>query len=420
MTPRHVAVLGAGVVGTCIAYCLQRDGHTVTLIDQAEPGAGCSFGNAGLIQGASVVPIASPGTLWLVPRMLINPNLPLVLRWRHLPSLLPYLTRFVAESTPARFRQNSAALATIIPRAWEFWEPILREVGEIDNIGRSGELHVYCSKTSFDAARPSHAARRAANVEAREVFGADLHALEPSLATDIQHGVFLPEAYLVKDPFKLTQVIARAFVGCGGRIQRGVVTGIDAQEDRVTVALDSGALPADNAVIALGAFAGPLMRMLGCSMPLNSERGYHLMLKGSPVSPGRTLISGDWRFAISPMANGVCLAGTAEMTRIGAPPDAARATRLLPLAQRIVPGLASVEDETWMGHRPSLPDTCPAIGPLPKHPNVICAFGHGHSGLTLAGATGRMVADMIGGRPMTINPAPFDPGRFRRRGFRLT
>ena len=95
---KRIAVLGAGAIGDCVALYLQRDGHDVTLIDRDDPGSGASSGNVGVIQCGSVIPVASASTLRAVPRILLDPNQALVIRWRHLVSLMSYLLRFLAES----------------------------------------------------------------------------------------------------------------------------------------------------------------------------------------------------------------------------------------------------------------------------------------------------------------------------------
>ncbi|MGH6928367.1 MAG: FAD-dependent oxidoreductase, partial [Dongiaceae bacterium] len=109
-TPRHVAVVGAGIVGVCAALYLQRDGHRVTLIDRQGPGEGASKGNAAVIAAESCVPVATPGILWRVPGMLMDPLGPLAIRWRYLPKLAPWLWEFVKASSPARVEAISSAL----------------------------------------------------------------------------------------------------------------------------------------------------------------------------------------------------------------------------------------------------------------------------------------------------------------------
>ena len=58
-----------------------------------------------------------------------------------------------------------------------------------------------------------------------------------------------------------------------------------------------------------------------------------------------------------------------------------------------------------------MPDSLPVIGPSPRHDGVIFAFGHGHLGLTQGPVTGRIVADLLAGRPAGLDIAPYRPGR---------
>jgi len=83
----------------------------------------------------------------------------------------------------------------------------------------------------------------------------------------------------------------------------------------------------------------------------------------------------------------------------------------------MLPALAASYREekisVWMGHRPSLPDSLPVLGPSSATPDVIYAFGHGHVGMTSAPMTGKIVADLVTGRPPSIDIRPFSAGRFR-------
>ena len=125
MSGDKITVLGAGAIGVSIALYLQRDGHDVRLIDRDQPGSGCSFGNAGLIQCASVVPVAVPGIARKVPRMLLDRSQPLFIQWRYLGSLAPYLLRFLVEARADRFAKNIRALASLVPGSYEAYKPLI-------------------------------------------------------------------------------------------------------------------------------------------------------------------------------------------------------------------------------------------------------------------------------------------------------
>lgn len=413
MVAAKVAVLGAGAVGVACALYLQREGHDVLLIDRDEPARGCSFGNAGLIQCSSVVPIAMPGLLRAVPRMLLDPDQPLVVRWRHLLSLAPYLLHFIKEASAARSEANSCALAAIIPASFEAYRPLIEAAGLDDMVERSGELYVYETQAAFAAAAGNLAMRSARNVEVQLLTGSEARELEPALSPAIERAVFLPNSYQTVNPYRFVEALARHFSGSGGSIVQADIQSITPTGSGFALTTDKEPITAERIVVALGAFSKPFARRLGCDVPLDSERGYHLRLPTPGVRLKRTVLSGDFRFAMAPSDDAIVLAGTAELARVGAPPDFARAKRLLPLAQRLLPGLAADGETTWMGHRPSTPDSLPVIGRSPRDRNAIFAFGHGHSGLTLAGVTGRIVADLVAERLPDVDLAPYRADRLR-------
>jgi D-amino-acid dehydrogenase len=151
-------------------------------------------------------------------------------------------------------------------------------------------------------------------------------------------------------------------------------------------------------------------------VPLETERGYHLMIRDPEAMPRIPTADADGKFVATPMELGLRFAGTVELAGLDAPPDFRRARILLEQGRRMLPGLATRHAEerisVWMGHRPSLPDSLPVLGPSRTTPDVIYAFGHGHIGMTAAPMTGKIVADLVAGRRAPIDIAPFAPGRF--------
>lgn len=409
----NVTVLGAGIVGICVAATLQQEGHSVTLIDRNEPGSGCSLGNAGMIQCSSVVPLATPGIVKAVPRMLLDPKQPLVIRWNALGHLFPFLVRFLASARPAKVQEISAALNTVIPRAYDAYEPLLKAAGAGHLVRKAGELYVYKSTASFQGGGFPHELRRRQGIKVQDIDLKDLYDLEPALARDFRHAVYLPESYQTADPLEISKALTALFLNLGGKVLRETVTEIVMGDGGPEfVQTDAARHKIDRLVLAMGAYSGSWARKLGSPVPLRGERGYHLMLPTPGVSLRTSVISGDYKFGILQMQHGIRLAGTAELARLDAEPDYDRAWRLLPLAKEILPGLEGAEARPWMGHRPSMPDSLPVICRSPRHRSVYFAFGHGHSGLTLGAMTGRIVGDLIAGRTPQVDIAPFDARRF--------
>lgn len=411
--PRHVAVIGAGIVGVCTALWLQRDGHRVTLFDPRGVGEGASKGNASVIAVESCVPVATPGILTRVPGMLMDPLGPLAIRWSYLPRLAPWLVRFVRASTPSRVEAISIALRSILARALDSYDPLVKEAGAAEMIRRTGWLGVYESEASFAAAKPLLDLQRRRGVRMEALAPEEIRQFEPALAPIYRRAVYYPENAYVVDNYRLVQMLAESVIRGGGELRREAVTGFAfAAGGPSHVRTESGAQAVDAVVIAAGAWSKELTRQLGHRVPLDTERGYHVMLPEPGVMPRLPIYSGDYSFAVTPLEHGLRFAGTVELGGLAAPPNYARARVLLERGKRMFPSLRDSGMTQWMGFRPSMPDSVPVISASPRHRNAFFAFGHGHVGLTLAAVTGRLVADLVAGRDPGIDMAPFRVDRF--------
>ena len=411
---RHFTVVGAGIVGVCCAFALLRDGHRVTLIDRDEPGRGCSYGNGGIIQIGASVPVATPGVLRQVPRMLLDRDGPLVIRWPHLPRLAPYLLRFVAAARPDRVERISAALAALLDRALDAFRELLDAAGALDAVAGTGELYVYQSERAYRASRSAHEMRRRRGVRVEDLSAQEVRRLAPAISSSVRRGVFLPDCATAANPFHLTTRLVGAFGRDGGIVVRQNLRDVETAADRrVTLLTDAGRHEVDGLVLATGAWSKRWAAKLGASIPMNSERGYHAMLREPGIELPVPVISGDHRFGITPMADGIRLAGTAELASLEAAPNYRRAEMLIPMARTLFPDLRADPHENWMGCRPSTPDSLPVIGRAPRVPDAYLAFGHGHLGLTLGPVTGKLIADLAAGRSPPVDMTPYGAERFR-------
>lgn len=410
---RRAVVVGAGAVGICTALYLQREGFAVTVLDPDPPGEGASQGNAGVIATGSVLPVGMPGTLAKVPRMLLDPSAPLSVRWSYMPRLAPWLWRFLRASTPRRVEEISAALAALTMPALAAYEPLLEAAGAQDLIRRSGIIDIYDSARSFAAARPENELRRRHGVRVEDIGAAELNQFAPALSDEVRHGVFLPDHAMTVNPLRLVQALAADLERRGGRILRERVSGFrmgPGGPERVRT--EAGEHAAEVVVIAAGAFSRPLAAELGSRVPLDTERGYHVMLPEPGVELRLPIQSHDRGFVITPMEHGLRVAGTVEFGGLEAPPNYARADVLLRHAKQLLPGLSSEGMTQWMGFRPSLPDSLPVLGRVPGRANAYLNFGHGHLGLTMAAVSGRHIAALAAGREAEIDLTPYRPDRF--------
>jgi D-amino-acid dehydrogenase len=405
------------MVGVCAASWLQRDGHSVFLVEAGEPGHGASFGNAGCFNGSSVTPVSMPGTIRNVPRWLTDPLGPLSLRWTYLPAITPWLLRFMRAGTPEKVHAQARALRPLVGPTLEALNPLVSAAGAEDLVHRLGHLYVYRSTESLGKDRLAWELRRENGVEIDEFDADGLRQLEPALSRDYVRGLLVRENGHTSNPLKLVERLLEHFLHSGGEIVHAKAHGFRLDGRRLAaIQTDTGDLPAEAAIVCAGAYSKPLAAALGDHVPLETERGYHLMIRDPESMPRIPTADADGKFVATPMDTGLRFAGTVELAGLAAPPDWRRAQVLLAQGRQMLPGLAASHPEdrisVWMGHRPSLPDSLPVLGRSSGSPDVVYAFGHGHVGMTAAPMTGKIVADLVAGRTPPINIAPFAAGRF--------
>ncbi len=408
-----VVVIGAGVVGMSTARWLQREGFAVTVVDPVPPGESCSFGNAGIIAAGAVSPIGMPGTLRKLPRWLLDPVGPLRLRWSYLPKLAPWLLRFTAASNPQRVAEIADALRALNAPSIDAWRALLGAEDFAELIRVEGLAYVYRDAAALEADAYGWTLRRERGVACRRLESAELHEIEPALGPDWTAAMLLEEGAHTIDPLRLTRRLAERFAADGGRLLAARVTDLAVAPDgAVTVRTEQGDQPPGRVVVAAGAWSRPLARALGARLPLETERGYHVTIADPGVALRLPIAVPDRAFIATPMAMGLRIAGTVELGGLEAPPDERRAWALLDHGRALFPGLRDDKVTTWMGFRPSMPDSLPVIGRAREGVDAWLAFGHGHLGLTEGAITGKLVAEMIAGRPPSIDPAPYRADRF--------
>ena len=412
-----VGVIGAGMVGITAASFLQRDGHTVFVLDPGAPGEGASFGNAGCLNGSSVVPMSMPGTVRNVPGWLMDPLGPLAIRWRYLPTVAPWLVRFVRAGTPERVKAQARALRALLAPSVETLLPLAKSAGIADLIHRAGHLWVYRTAESYAKDQAAWRLRRDNGVVVTELDADQLRQAEPALSREFTRGILVEENGHLGNPHRMVRGLAEELQRNGGEIHGARATGFALEGGRLkAIRSDRGDFRCDAAVVAAGAWSKPLAAALGDRVPLETERGYHIMIRHPEVMPRLPVADADGKFVGTPMETGLRFAGTVELAGLQAPPDWRRARILLEQGRRLLPGLKAnypeAELSVWMGHRPSLPDSLPCLGPSARSPDVVYAFGHGHVGMAASPMTGKLVADLVAGRAPAIDVTPFRAGRF--------
>ena len=405
-----VLVLGAGMVGVSAALHLQSRGRDVILVDKHEnAGEETSYGNAGIIECASVFPYMFPRDIGQIFSYALNRSPQAYYRFSELPDFLPWLLRYYLASSPARSMHSAMAELPLIQRSLTEHEALITEAGVPELLRRTGWLKLFRSEATLAKAVSDAERVKPYGVPSEILDSQSIAVREPNLTGDFAGAVYWPTPGFIADPGALAKAYAALFVRKGGRFVVG---------DARTLAQESGGWRINGAsarevVVALGPWSDLVFRPLGYSIPLGVKRGYHLHLKASGNAVlNHPVLDSDLGFLLAPMNRGIRLTTGVEFARRDSPPRPIQIERALPRARTLFPLGEPVDAQPWMGARPCLPDMLPVIGKAPRHGGLWFDFGHQHHGLTLGPVTGRLLSEMMTGTTPFTDPAPYAVERF--------
>jgi D-amino-acid dehydrogenase len=404
-----VIVIGAGVVGLSAAVAAQARGLKVRVIDREGPAAGASTGNAGAFAFPEIFPLASPRIIRQAPKWLLDPLGPLSISPRYALRIMPWMWQFWKASWPAQVRASTVAQAALMVLSKAALDPLMEREGLAHMLRRDGQLQVYESEREFRTTLTQWQERAENGIEFRHLKGPEIAEYQPGLAPRFTHATFTPGWYSISDPRDYTLALADRVRANGGEVIQAEAQALVPGGVQTSAGVMKGRI-----VLAAGAFSHRLAHTAGVSIPLETERGYNTTLPGDAFDLRLQITFVRHGFVASNLTSGIRIGGAVELGGLELPPNYARADAMLKKAARFLPGLKTEGGVQWMGFRPSLPDSLPAIGPLPGRPDVICAFGHGHLGLTQSAGTAEIVADLLTGKAPGIDLAPFSPARFTR------
>ncbi len=408
MARTDVIVLGAGIVGTSIALHLAKRGLSVALIDRGRPGEGTSYGNTGIIEGNTIFPQAFPSNWMVLLRIALKRAPEANYHLTFLPRVTPWLLAFRAASRPERMLETTELMRPLFAHAIPEHETLAAESGGDRYLRKNGWLKLYRGDRSFAAqARELELAAQLgiANVP---LDGEAARALEPSLNPVFRHAVHWTGAVSVSNPLALTRAYAARFAARGGMTFSGDARSLHRAEPHWRVDTASGPIEASDVVVALGPWTPDLLDPLGMKLPLAVKRGYHRHFrpKGN-AALSRPVLDAENGYCLAPMEQGIRLTTGAEFAARDAPPTPVQFERLMPAARELFALGEAVEPQPWMGARPCFADSRPVIGRAPQTRGLWLACGHGHWGLTLGPATGRLVAELITGAAPFCDPKPY-------------
>ncbi|MDB4222699.1 FAD-binding oxidoreductase [Granulosicoccus sp.] len=408
----HTVVVGAGIVGVATALWLARAGHRVTLLDKNDPGEGTSHGNAGVLAACALVPVTTPGLISKAPKMLFSSEFPLFMRWSYLPKLAPWLYRYLSFANDKDTQRIAEGLNYIVGDSVEQHQDLAGNTKADEWLVPSEYQFAYRSRAEFDADSYAWNIRSQYGFIPEFIDGPAVHEKEPALSPDINLLAVMKDHGHIRSPGKYVKALAEVFQDLGGTFQKASVKDVELVDDKVnSVVTDQGVIACDSVVLAMGVWSGPIATKLGINVPMESERGYHVIFKNpsQQVSCPTMITSG--KFVATPMVDGMRCAGVVEFGGIEAGPSKAPIDFLMRKFKTTFPDVTYSETVEWLGHRPAPTDSLPFVGQI-RNTGIYTGFGHQHIGLTGGAKTGRVIAGLISGEQDEAEINAFRPDRF--------
>ncbi|MDC3131308.1 FAD-binding oxidoreductase [Pelagibacteraceae bacterium] len=409
---KDIAVVGAGIVGICSAYFLQKSGFKVTIIDKEDPGTMTSYGHACSFADYANVPVNSPALFSEIPSMLIRKDGPLAIDFLYLIKNLPWAIQFLKNCKQDKVNEIASSLTNLLKHSHLSYEEIFKEVKVDEFISNEENLYLFHSKKSFQDYEYANKIRKKNNVKVRNLKKEEIKELEPNIADVYYAGQIFQGSRHTTNPLAISQKIFREFLSLGGKYIKENVKNIISKETKIGISLENKNYEFCKVIICAGAWSNNIAKMIGDEFPLDTERGYHILFETNKEKLiNRPVAWSESGFYLIQIHNGIRAAGTVEIAGLKKPPNRKRLQMIERQSRKVLPQLGSIKS-TWMGRRPTLPDSLPIIGKSTKNENVIYAFGHQHIGWTLGAVTGKIVDSISRDLTPNIDISAYSPSRF--------
>jgi D-amino-acid dehydrogenase len=409
---QNILIVGAGIVGVSTALWLQRDGHTVTLMDREGPAAGASHGNAGVLASGSLVPVTVPGLLRKAPGMLFRSNQPLFLKWGYVPKLLPFLTKYLKHANAKSVTHISEHLSELLHDAPDQHMALAQGTPAQEYLKPMDYLFGYTSEEAFKADAFGWGIREKRGVNFTPLNAEELAAFDPSLKGRFGYGVKCTNHGRITDPGAYVAALAENFFEKGGKLLQSELKGFNVQDGACThLQTTSGSVKADTYILTTGAWSSEWEKDLGITVPMESERGYHIEFVNPSIKLRSPLMVAGGKFVVNSMNGRLRCAGVVEFGGLENPASKSPIELLKNQMAELFPDLTYDRIDEWMGHRPATADSLPVIGKSPKASNVFLGYGHHHVGLTGGPKTGRWLSNLVSGASINTDLSAYAADR---------
>ena len=408
---KSIAVVGAGIVGICSAYFLKKSGFKVTLIDREDPGTMTSFGHACSFADYANVPVNYPGLIWDVPKMLLKKDGPLAVDFFYILKNIPWALSFLKNCKKEKVDEIASSLTNLLKHSQISYDEIFKEVNVQEYISHEENLYLFDTKKSLENYEYANVIRKNNRVKVRNLNKEEVKELEPNIADVYYAGQLFIGSRHTTNPLAISTKIFEKFLELGGIYIKQNVTNLIQKENNIEIYLGNKKINFDKMIVCAGAWSNKIANLLGENFPLDTERGYHILFNTNEKLIKRPVAWSESGFYLIQIHDGVRAAGTVEIAGINKKPNLKRIKMIERQSRKVLPQLGEIKS-TWMGRRPTLPDSLPIIGESSKNKNIIYAFGHQHIGWTLGAITGKIVSTITNGNKPNINIEAYSPNRF--------
>jgi D-amino-acid dehydrogenase len=395
-----VLIIGGGVIGLSIAEALQRHDVPVTILDASIGSVQASQGNAGQIAPGHP-PIPSPAVPPRALSMLLDRRSPLYIPPRPSMSLARWLLAFRRACRPTQYEHAMKVLGAMSHDSRDGFDRLSESLNAGDLLHAVGVTDFWRTEQGQADAMEETQWMETLGFEVEHLTGQALRARDPGWSDSVLGAVIHQDGLIVDPAAWLTSL--RTKVLADGATLCEHVTVRDIQRSRGTwdvMLADDRTVTSGKLVLCAGSWTPPLARHLGMRILMEPAKGYHSMAT-MDTPPRLAGVLRESKIAITPLNGMVRIAGTLELSGLNHRRIGTRLDQLITGARPYLPGLTKANVQTnWCGLRPCTPDGLPIIGPVPDAPNAWIATGHGMMGLTLAPATGEVIAADILGQPL--------------------
>jgi len=411
-----VTIIGGGVVGLCCAYYLNKEGYEVTVIDRNDITDGCSFGNMGYISPSHFIPLATPGIVSQGLRWMLNPSSPFYIKPRLNRELIQWGLTFWKNSNAQKVKENIPHLNNLLQLSRELMNDLKKEFNDSFTMIEKGCWTLYKNEKTADHER--HLAEQAVSLglKTQTYSASQVQELEPEVEVDAAGGVlWLDDCHL--DSAKLMKALHHFLQTEGVKFfLNAEVKGFERSNGKInSVITDKEKIDTDEIIIANGSWMPAVARMAGIHLLMQPGKGYSVVYENMEKNLRRPAILIEARTAMTPIDRWLRIGGTMELSGHSDNVLPKRVTAIYDSVKKYFPSLDISRPEpgkAWYGYRPVTPDGLPYIGKHKKISNLTFAGGHAMLGVSAAAATGKLVNEILGNRPTSIDIFAFDPERF--------